>query len=351
MSAPTIRRAIQLLPRNATTSLGSLPLTQLELGMQAAFQLDIPCLPQLPVGKPSEFMIPAALEGLPGLHYDEDGTCTVDVAEWTSQREAFDARVEKALATGALESFEPSPEACRAWRPFVWEVEHRKLALAKAQLAGPFTVEQVVRTSTGAAFSDVPGLDRGLFRLLLARSLAMVTALRRAGVTPLFFLDEPGLYAYQRTDPRHLLILREQRVITLALQQKGALVGVHCCSNTAWKDLLDAGLDLLSLDVRLSLDALLQNAEAVERFFASGATLSLGLVPTDLRSTYSVPEMVRSIETSLKAALPHRSFAELVEHMPLTPACGLAMRTPQDAERILAELKEGQKLLRARMPS
>ena len=64
MSAPNIRRAIQLLPTSATTGIGSLPHTQLEMGLQAALALDIPFLPQLPVGRPSEFMIPQALDGL-----------------------------------------------------------------------------------------------------------------------------------------------------------------------------------------------------------------------------------------------------------------------------------------------
>ena len=53
MRAPTIRRAIQLLPSLATTGVGSLPLTQLELGLQSALQLDIPALPQLPAGAPT----------------------------------------------------------------------------------------------------------------------------------------------------------------------------------------------------------------------------------------------------------------------------------------------------------
>ncbi len=347
MSAPNIRRAIQLLPTCATTGIGSLPHTQLELGLQAALALDIPFLPQLPAGRPSEFMIPQALEGLPGLRWDEEGMCTVDLEAWEAGRVDFQARLEGALSSGVLEGFEPSLEGCRTWRPFLWEVEHRKLAFAKAQLAGPFTVRSVARTADGRATLDVPGLDESIFRLVLARSLAMVKALRRAGTTPLFFLDEPGLFAFERTNPRHLLAMQELRLLVVALQREGALVGLHCCGNTDWASLLDSGVDVLSLDVRLSLDAVLDESGAFSRFLDSGATLSLGIIPTDLSSTYEVGELVDAVEVSLKAALPPgHSFAQVGTQLMLTPACGLAMRSVVDAERVLEQLKVAQRGLR-----
>ncbi|MBF5042825.1 hypothetical protein FGE12_10510 [Aggregicoccus sp. 17bor-14] len=345
MPAPTIRRAVQLLPRLGTTAVGSLPLTQLELALQAALQLDIPALPQLPVGAPAEFMLPAALEGLPGLRADADGLCSVDPAAFSAGRAAFEERLEAALAPGgSLEPFEPSAAAARAWRPFLWEVEHRKLALAKAQLAGPFTVLGVVR---GAAGPELPGLEDAVFRLLLARSLAMVRALRRAGTTPLFFLDEPGLYAFARANPRQLLALQHLRLLVASLQREGALVGVHCCGNTDWGSVLETGVDVVSLDARLSLEPLLLARAALARFLEGGATLSLGIIPTDLAAGYSVEERVVSVAALLRAGLPEGHSAQaLAEHVLLTPACGLAMRSVVDAERILGELKQAQRLLR-----
>jgi methionine synthase II (cobalamin-independent) len=225
-------------------------------------------------------------------------------------------------------------------------VEHRKLALAKAHLAGPFTVSSVARTSEGVSTLEVPGLDQAIYRLVMARSLAMVKALRRANTTPVFFVDEPGLYAFQRTQPRHLLAMQELRLLVLALRNEGALVGIHCCGNTDWAALLDIQPDLLSLDVRLSLDAVLEEKEALTRFLDSGATLSLGIIPTDLKSTYDVSELAESVEASLKAALPSgRSFTQVLSHVLLTPACGLAMRSVADTERILSELRDAQRIL------
>lgn len=347
MSALNVRKALSLLPPCATTGIGSLPHSQLEMALQMALQVDIPYLPQLPAGTPSELMIASALDGLPGLRFDGEGVCTVEVAEWERAREPFGLSIEAALQTDALGPFEPTPQACRAFRPFLWEVEHRKLALAKVQIAGPCTVRWVAKTADGRPASEVPALDQQIFRLLLAKSLALVKAVRRANATPLIYLDEPGLYALDRADARHLMSLQELKVLTLALRREGALVGLHCCSNTDWPALLDLGLDVLSIDVRLSLDAVLEDAAALRRFLASGATLSLGIVPTNLDATYSIAELVDSVEASLRATLGSASFGAALSHVLLTPACGLALRTVMDAERIFGELKQAQRAVRA----
>lgn len=350
MTAPIIRRALPLLPACATTGIGSLPHTQLELALQLSLQLDLPFLPQLPTGNPSELMIASALDGLPGLRFDAEGMCTVELAEWERDQVAFDARLQRALSTGELSEFEPSAQACRAWRPFLWEVEHRKLAFAKVQVAGPFTVRWLTRLAgeaSGRAVADHPQLDEQIFRLVMAKALAMVKALRRAGVTPLLYLDEPGLYAFQRTEARHVIMLQELRLLAVAAQREGALVGVHCCSNTDWSQLMELGLDLLSTDVRLSLDALLVDRKGFARFLETGATLSLGIVPTDLKSSYVIAELVESVEASLRASLPRgRPFEAFGSRVVLTPACGLALRSVLDAEHIFEDLRAAQKQLK-----
>jgi methionine synthase II (cobalamin-independent) len=346
MSAPSRRKALGLLPVCATTAVGSLPHTQAELALQGALQLDVPYLPQLPVGHPSEFMVPQALEGLPGLTYDAEGTCTVDVEAWRGGRDALEAQLEAATSRGEVSGFLPSREAMRALRPFLFEVEQRRLAFAKVQLAGPCTVRWVVRTSEGRPASGLPALDAQLFLLVLARAQALVRAVRATGATPLFFIDEPGLYALDVRQPQHLLALQELRLLVAALQREGALVGLHCCSNTAWAHLLSLGLDVLSLDVRLSLDALVEEREPLERFLSGGATLSLGIVPTDVASDYQVEELVEAVEAAFRSSLPPRLVGELLPRVLLTPACGLAMRTVQDAERTLEEVRLAQRLLR-----
>jgi methionine synthase II (cobalamin-independent) len=345
MTAPISRRALQLLSPCATTGIGSLPHSQLELALQMALQVDVPYLPQLPAGNPQEFMLPAAIDGLPGLRYDGEGLCSIDLNDWQEGRESFGASIESALSSGDLEMFEPSPQACRAWKPFLWEIGNRKLAFAKAQIAGPATVRWATKTSTGDSASHLPDLDKQLFQLLLAKGLAMAKAIRRASATPIIYLDEPGLYALDRTNAQHLIALQEIKVLIMALQREGALVGLHCCGNTEWALLLDSGVDLLSLDVRLSLDAVLEERDALERFLASGAAFSLGIIPTNVAASFAVSELVDSVEASLTATLGPRRAREVMLRSVLTPACGLAMRSVVVAEQTFEQLREAQRLL------
>jgi hypothetical protein len=336
------RPALSLLPPRATTAIGSLPHTQGELGLQLALQLDVPFLPELPSANPGEFMMASALEGLPGLSFDTQGMCTVDRRAWEAGAGAFGARLDAALASGDVSAFEPSPSARWAWLPFLWEVQNRKLALAKAQLTGPATVRWGTRLSTGGMVVDDAAVDKQVFRLLLARCLSMVKALRAAGATPLFYLDEPGLYALDTTDGQHLLMLQELRLLVVALQREGALVGLHCCGNTRWEAVLLLGLDLLSFDVRLSLDAVLDVPGPLETFLSDGGALSLGIVPTNVGEEADVEELVLAAETSLESVLGKVRAAAVLERSVLTPACGLALKSVVEAERTIEDLRLAQ---------
>lgn len=341
------RRALTLLPPCATTGIGSLPHTQLELALQMALHHDLPFLPQLPAENASELMIPQALDGLPGLVFDADGLCTVDRQAWERGSGDLERRLEVGLTSGALAGFEPSAVACRAFLPFMWEVENRRLPFAKVQIAGPATVRWVARLDDGQPAASVAAIDQQIFRLLLAKSLALVKAVRRVQATPVIFLDEPGLYALDGREVRHRVVLHEMRMLVVALQKEGALVGLHCCSNTDWAEVLDLGLDILSIDARLSLDAVLDEKAAFWRFLAEGSTLALGIVPTDLKSAYVLDELVESTEASLRATTPAgMSFEGVLARLLLSPACGLGMRAVKDAERIIEEVRTAQAKLR-----
>ena len=331
-----------MLPALATSSIGSLPHTQLELALQQALLLDVPAAPQLPRRDAAEYMVPQALEGLHGLRADAEGNAELDLGDWRRGALTLDARLDRALERDdGIQRFLPSTAAWHALRPFLWEVEQRKLPFAKVQLAGPFTLRWVVRTTRGeplAALGEGKAIERQIFRLVLARSLALARRLRETGAKPVIFLDEPGLYAFDRRDPQHLVSLQELRVVVLTLRREGAVVGVHCCGNTEWAPLLGLGWDVVSIDARLSLESVLATGGAFEKFEAAGGVLSLGVVPTDL----SAPDDVDAVLGMARDRLRPQSLSRCL----LTPACGLAMRSVPDAERIFAELRRAQHELR-----
>ncbi len=325
----------------STAAIGSLPHTQLELALQLALRLDVPTLPQLPRADAAEYMLPQALDGLPGLISEADGRTAIDPARWQAGAGALAEKLDRALEGEGLEAFEPGETSCRAWKPFVWEVEARHPAFAKVQVTGPLTASWATTLTDGAPLSTRPAIAAQVVRLVLARALAMTRALAGAGTRPILFLDEPGLYAFDRNRPAHRVELQELTFAATALRQAGALVGVHCCGNTDWSALFELPLDFVSADARLSLASELAAGSSLDAFLARGGRLALGIIPTNVAERMPVEDLVASA-----LALMGDKRAAILSRSILTPACGLALRTVAETEQVFDDLAQAQRLLR-----
>ncbi|MDP3153832.1 MAG: hypothetical protein Q8N23_14240 [Archangium sp.] len=269
------RDALSLLPPCAMTGVGSLPLSLAE-ALHVSLQQDVPYLPEVA----GELMLPLAL----------------------------------------------SSELPPSLEPFIGALQLRGARFAKAQLAGPATV---------TAFSD---RREGVVEHLAAKAVAMTRELLAAKVTPIIFLDEPGLGMAP-------LPVDALEAVRRAASEAGAIVGLHCCGQTRWGELLGLGFDLIGLDARLSLDALLEDRRAWLRFVEAGGTLCLGIIPTNASAKYDVNERCDSVAASLRASTPN--FQRVLSRLLLSPACGLGLHSVEDAARISAELLSAQARLRA----
>ena len=232
------------------------------------------------------------------------------------------------------------PEHFSCWTPFLFELSERKVAMAKTQMCGPLTCQWVL---SGSAKLDA-AVGSLVTKLVAAKALTMIRQLRVRGVQPVFFLDEPALYAYDGKDPLHVVALQDLRFLVMALRKEGALVGLHCCSNTDWKTVLGLGLDYLSFDVVLSSGKVFAEKDALARFLKAGGSLSFGIVPTDVGSAdvgagaVSPQAAVGLLYAQLREAVGDATAQQALHHCFLTPACGLALKTVEEAETVLARL-------------
>lgn len=324
------------------TGIGSLPHHNVDAALEYAFRFDIAYLPQIPIRNPNEFMIAQALEKLPGLVPQDDGTCLVDVEQWQKGKNSLEKELAYAFKTQDYKYFVPTLDYCACWKGFLWEVSEQKRAFAKVQLTGPITAQLATQLTDGQPVDSTPELSTQIVKLIHARASAMVEQLKKQGTQTLLFLDEPGLYAFSSKNPKHSLALQDLKLLVTSLRKQGAFVGLHCCSNTDWRAILELGLNLLSFDVKLSLDMVLPHAT---QFLEAGNRFALGVIPTNLgQNQYDLNILYDELKTKLHSHLSSSLAEQTLEHCFLTPACGLALKSTAEAEAILSELKQFQRL-------
>ena len=345
-----------------TTGIGSLPHHNADSALEFSLKMGIPFLPQIPIRNPWEFMIAQALEGLPGLQAERDGSCEIDQDLWDARAHEYRKKLESAFKRSeedltAFEAFEPSSATSSCWQPFLWELEERGHKLAKLQIAGPLTAQWALKTITRDALS--PDLAAQIFRLVTARALAMCRRLKGVGIQPILYLDEPGLYALDLTKVTHTLALKELGLTIQALRKEDVWVGIHCCSNTHWGAVLALGIDFLSIDTELSLESLLEGATTpthpIHAFVRGGGRLSLGVIPTgrgpQLHSINTKQLLAELLDTFGRTCGDQPKLIEQILTQALfTPACGLALHTVSDAELALEALTEIHDLATSSIP-
>lgn len=335
-----------------TTGIGSVPFLTVDTALAFAFRFSVPFLPQIPLRNSWEYMLPGALEGMPGLQTDHEGTVALDYGVWLGRSSHFEARLmeafEKSTEPEAFAAFEPSNAASSCWQPFLWEVEEKGHKQAKVQIAGPLTAQWVLRLKDGDRADRDPGIGAQIFRLVLARATAMVRRLKRAGAAPILFLDEPGLFTLDPSNPRHVVGLQELKIAIQALKKEGVTVGLHCCSNTRWDAVLSLGLDFISIDTELSLDRVSKEPQ-LKPFLEAGGRMALGVIPStwngEMLASAQPEEILSALVDKLEASLGSDLTTKALRTGFLTPACGLALHSTTDAEAVLGLLARLHQLL------
>lgn len=219
----------------------------------------------------------------------------------------------------------------------------------KVQLAGPWTLAATIEQphSLKVALAD-PGLVADIASSLAegAKNHVAQVAKRVPGATLLVQLDEPALPAVAHggiPSPSGLTRVREvdEEVLRAKLREVLAAVRaytiVHCCAaGFPFETVTGAGADAISLDLSLlkprEYDQLAGAAEA-------GAGLLLGAAKSNVQSgnaeragvtAAGIAETVRELWRMM--GLPAAGYAERVV---ITPACGLAAASPDQARDTL----------------
>lgn len=149
----------------------------------------------------------------------------------------------------------------------------------------------------------------------------------------LMLLDEPGLVELMDADfpiaPDTAIDLMSSAMASVG---RHAAVGIHCCGPTDLSAVLDAGPDVVSIEVS---DHVLDYVGALNRFLDNGGHVAWGAVPTLGPIPPSVERPWRSLSDLWCALVQRGSDAvRLRRQSMVTPACGLAGHSVSVARRI-----------------
>ena len=213
----------------------------------------------------------------------------------------------------------------------------------KGHTVGPVTFAAAIRDSEGRNLFSYPELSEAFVKALAIRALWQVRELGRSGKRPILFLDEPYLAGYGSAFTpiqRHEVVALIKEVVDYVRDRSEAIVGIHCCGNTDWSMIVEAGPDILSFDAFSYLDYLFLYPAEIRRFIETGGTIAWGVVPT---FGFTGRETIEDLSTRLQEGLAKLHALGLdpgrvARQSLLTPACGTGTMEPDASDRVLALL-------------
>jgi hypothetical protein len=340
-------------PACLATAIGSLPHENPEAACRVILKNipEIPIWPQLPKTNFREQMEIQYSEGLPRVVLDEvRQRMSFDLSgDLTSDLEKF---YENYLADN-LDYFEISPHFSRG----LYEMEAQlrepggpRPLYFKNQVTGPITLGlgRVDENKRSVYYNEV-------FRDVIIKGVEMKARwlLRRfkfLGCPQICFIDEPILSAFgsstyvgvQRPE-----VVQAIQAVVEAVHKEGGLAGVHCCGNTEWTILIDAGVDIISFDAYDYGETIAYYADRVKTYLTNGGVLAWGIVPTSAKIADETPDSLRQRLRGVVAGLAGKGLAEslLWDRCLLTPSCGTGSLPEALSERVFGTLCEvGRKL-------
>ena len=349
------------LPTGLALAIGSMPHRDVHLALDRILEAcpEAPCWPQLPSLGFRENMMTQFSEGIPCIRVD-----------WEKNK-IFFARPEacpdeltrfyedylRADQTGDLTPFALSESYAIGLHAFLERLSGplgASLAFVKGQITGPLTFGLSILDEEGlpALFDEtlVDVVRKGI----LMKALWQLERLAPWGAERILFVDEPILTAFGSS--AYINLGREQAVAILeenfsAVKSKGALVGSHCCGNTDWSLMVEAGVDIINFDAYVYMDSIGLYAESLAEFLDRGGYLAWGIVPSQSLEVRPRPEELLEMLRQGIEGLSEKGVSreKLLTNLLLTTSCGLGTLSEEEAEAALRELNILQGLVREKL--
>ena len=314
---------------------------------------EIPIWPQLPNINFREEMEIQYSEGLPYVVLDQEKKRMYFETgqDLTSEFEKF---YENYMAEN-LDYFKISQDFRRGiymMEKKLSEKKHPDLKYFKNQVTGPITVGlgRVDENKRAIYYND-------MFRDIIVKGIEMkarwqLNKFKFLGCEQICFIDEPILSGFgsstyvsvNRPDVVHYL-----NDVIEVIHKENAISGIHCCGNTDWTILIDAGVDIISFDAYEYAETITYYPEKVRAFLEKGGVLAWGIVPTSHKINHESPEsLVKRLKAAVDKLADKGIEKDLIwDQCLITPSCGTGSLSVELSEKIFHQLSQVSQILRS----
>jgi hypothetical protein len=214
-----------------------------------------------------------------------------------------------------------------------------KLPWVKVQVTGPITIAlSVVDENKRAMYYNEEFRDV-IIKSMIMKARWQVLKFKPYADNIICFVDEPifsgfGSSTYVSVDRGDTVNITKE--VIDAIHEDGALVGIHCCGNTEWSILMDAGVDIVNFDAFAFADTLALYPDHVKAHLARGGMLAWGVVPTSEKIREQTVETLEAkLEEGMEMLVAKGIDKKLItEQAIITPACGTGSLSLDDAEKV-----------------
>lgn len=348
-------------PRCIATAIGSLPHPSADQAVDVVLNSipDAPIWPQLPKLGMREQMEIQYSEGLPRvvldeakrrMFFDTSGDYSEDLA-------AFYEVYMAAEESGDYSAAAISPQYSAGIPALEKRLQAlgRKLLCVKCQVTGPLSFALTIVDQDKRAIYYNEEFADAVVKNTVMKARWQIDKFKPYAERVICFIDEPILSAFgsstyvsvQRAD-----VIAKLSEVVEGVHASGGIAGVHCCGNTEWSLLVDAGVNVLNFDAFDFGETVALYPEHMKRHVVErGGAIAWGVVPTSTaireQSVESLVTRFENVTANLveKAGIPKQ---QLIEQSIITPSCGTGSMEIADAERVFKLLGETSEALRAK---
>lgn len=335
------------------TAIGSMPYDDPQHAVEVSLStLDCPIWPQLGAFGLKEQMEIQYSEGIPCAVIDEEKgrmyfDTSVDYSDAFAEfYENYMMAMDPDEGNGDCSSVAITEEFSKGIYALENELIKRggeKLPWLKVQVTGPcsFALTIVDEAKRAIYYNEE-------FRDVIVKAIAMkcrwqIQKFKKYAENIICFIDEPILSAFGSST--YVSVKREdvvailEEVIAAVHMEENAYAGIHCCGNTEWSILTDAGVDIVNFDAFEFGHTISMYAEDVKKHLAAGRMLAWGIVPT---SSKVMDQTVESLEAILEKNMDMLAEASgvdkqtICEQAVISPSCGTGSLSVEEADKVFS---------------